>query len=233
MIKKNNAEKECEIFNIKEQGKTKTIKKCAEEPVKPSSKKEIKKYEKTLKIVFFVFFIALISTVLIIFFPEKQEQTEFQWQGIDFQKINAQGLTFYNTTLHSIENGKTTKYIIYLRKDPRKTYENIEFQGEINLKTLIAINFADSFYCDGDATIAFANFVYVHNALGARLNPDENATCNSQEKYTYIEIKKGNQTKIIQTREDCYEIIIKDCEILAGTERFMLESLKKIKQIEN
>ncbi|MCX6750206.1 MAG: hypothetical protein NTZ83_02005, partial [Candidatus Pacearchaeota archaeon] len=57
---------------------------------------------------------------------------------------------------------------------------------------------------------------------------DENASCDELGRYMYIVVQPGEETSVEKFGPNCYNINIKDCEILEGTERFITEMLVKI-----
>ncbi len=146
-----------------------------------------------------------------------------------FEKISAGGgLYFYKTTLPITFNEKEVNLDVYLRTNP-KVLEKIPFEGEkIELMELLVLNTTDEFRCNGDGAIAVGNVVSTFGYLGSRLGLDPNATCDSQGRYTFVEIDVGDETKVVQNDETCYTITIKDCEILKGTERLIQLELDEI-----
>ena len=52
--------------------------------------------------------------------------------------------------------------------------------------------------------------------------------CSSDGEYMYINLKEGEETRIEQTGTACYNILINNCEILEGTEKFMVETFANI-----
>ena len=66
--------------------------------------------------------------------------------------------------------------------------------------------------------------------VGTKVIRDENATCDSEGRYMYINLKSGDKTKIEQSGNACYDILINNCEILEGTERFMVETFAKLNE---
>jgi len=70
--------------------------------------------------------------------------------------------------------------------------------------------------------------------MGADIKDDSNAnesniTCDEQGRYNYINIKKGDETKIEKIGPACYEMTFSDCEILEVTERYMLKMFVQAK----
>jgi hypothetical protein len=92
----------------------------------------------------------------------------------------------------------------------------------------MVINMTNDFNCNGDGIIALANLVKLYSIMGASVIKDENATCDLQGSYMFLRIENGNQTKIEQFGPACYKIYVNNCEILAGTEKFMTETFSEI-----
>ena len=87
----------------------------------------------------------------------------------------------------------------------------------------------ENFDCQGDGAIAVANFVQVMKAMGTNIVKDpEYSQCDNAGRYMFIELKSGEENKIVQTGPACYDFVIKDCEVLKTTEKFLVESLKSI-----
>ena len=51
--------------------------------------------------------------------------------------------------------------------------------------------------------------------------------CDTNPSDTVILVHSGNETAVKQTESNCYEIIVKDCDILRATERFELTVLEQ------
>ena len=117
-------------------------------------------------------------------------------------------------------------YNFFLRNDPRKS--KVDFNGELEIKKLAVMNSEEEFSCDGNGIIAVANLRQLYEMVGTKIIRDENATCDSEGRYIYINLKEGEKTKIEQIGKACYDIVINNCEILEGTERFMVETFAKI-----
>ena len=45
-------------------------------------------------------------------------------------------------------------------------------------------------------------------------------------RYTIVDMQPGNETKVEQYGPSCYKIYIKNCEVLEGTEKYVVEVLK-------
>jgi len=94
------------------------------------------------------------------------------------------------------------------------------------------MNLSDEFDCDGDEVIAIANVLQVYEVLGAEIIKDENATCDAEGRYMFIDLQFGNESKIEQTGPSCYEFYINNCEILEVTEKFLANTFAKVKKLQ-
>ena len=180
---------------------------------------------------------ALIAIFLFVFVIHSIRN--FELEGVEWKVVKEKNLVFYNTAvpLYSKVGGMTGSYLVdynfYLRNDPRKLSEEIPFEGKFFLLQNVVFDTTDSFECDGDGIIAVANFVSLLERMGASVIKDENATCDTAKgKYTYIQLRDTGETAVRQFGLTCYNINIKNCEILKGTERFMLEAFKEINKAE-
>ncbi len=175
------------------------------------------------------------SAIIIVFllgFAIINSIRHFEYRGLKFNVVKEGRLVFYNVVfpIYSSVTGKhVADYNIYLRKDPRKL-EKIPFDGKMNLDTPLRKMVFESKYeknCEGDFNIAIANFVKSFGLIGIQVIKDENASCDSYGRYMYIVLQEGNETSIEQFGPACYNINIKDCEILEGTERFIVEAFSE------
>jgi hypothetical protein len=130
-----------------------------------------------------------------------------------------------------------TYYRLYLRNDPREL-ENVPINGQIRIKDKIIMS-SDDIKCE-DANIAGAglgdfwgSILGVDQVVPGTINKTladekdiEYVTCNTEEVVfldsTVLIFKEGETTEITQKSKNCYEITVKDCEVLKGTERFIL-----------
>ena len=125
-------------------------------------------------------------------------------------------------------SGNLYEYNFFLRGDPRES--NVEFNGSVLIKELVVLNSEEAFGCDGDGIISIANLRQLYEVLGAKVMKDENATCDPEGQYTYINLREGNETVIEQTGISCYDIVINNCEILAATEKLMVETFIQVNE---
>lgn len=155
---------------------------------------------------------------------------QFNYKGVRFKVIKQGELTFYNTQipLYNSSGKKYSNYNFYLRNDPRNL-ENIPFNGKLYFKKNMVINATQDFTkCDKYSVIAFANLAQLYAVMGTKVIKDLNASCDAQGRYTYLNVKTGNETKIEQVGPSCYDLIVSNCEVLNITERFMDETFIKI-----
>ncbi|MDP2628501.1 MAG: hypothetical protein Q8P15_01230 [Nanoarchaeota archaeon] len=142
-------------------------------------------------------------------------------------------LTTYQTSFPVLSEGKPAEYNIYLRNDPRKLKEEIPFEGVITLdiplkQVIVNISDEEIIDCNKDGGIAIGNLNKIFTISGMKVGKDVNATCDPQGRYMFIQIGPGNSTIVEQTGPACYTISVDNCEILKGTERFMVETFERI-----
>ena len=190
--------------------------------------KEKSKSEEDRVLKFVLLFIGVFFLVLIVSFFVMRSQNTPDYRGITFNTIQEGELTFYQASFPVLYKGKTTDYNIYLRNNPKKLDKEVPFEGEIDSIKDTVINITKEFDCEGDQVIAIANIVNLYNAIGKDIMRDDNASCDELGRYMYIVIQEGEETSIEQFGPGCYNINIKGCEILEGTERFIAEMLVKI-----
>ncbi len=191
-------------------------------------KNQIEKERKQLRNVLLGLGIFVILIVAAVFFISSIRS--FEYKNTKFDIVKEGDLILYNTKV-ALFNEKGENYMNYnffLRNDPKKS--KVDFNGELELKKLVVLNSEEEFNCDGDGIIAVANLRQLYDILGAKVIRDENATCSSNGEYMYINLKEGEETKIDQTGTSCYNIVINDCEILEGTEKFMVETFAKVNE---
>ena len=220
------SEEICEIFEVKnKKGKIKEIKTCGTLEQNKPTKEQINYENKLLKNVLIILGILIVSFIGGYFVVNSMKH--FEYKGLEFDIVEE--IAPYRTSLPVIYRGEKVPYYFYLRKDPRKL-DNVSFNGEIVLLKNMVVNTTDEIDCEGDGIIAIANLVKLYNVIGVKVIRDGNASCDSEGKYMFVQIKKGNETKIEQFGPACYEISISNCEVLEATEKFMIETFVKFKE---
>lgn len=191
-------------------------------------KKQKNRENKQIKIILSImgvsFFVLIMGFILV------NSVRHLSYNGVEFELIKEGKLIFYRTEfpIYSIMTGKqVADYNVYLRTDPRDL-RKIPFEGELKRLSNLVINSSDEFNCDGDGVIATANLIKFLEVSGTKTIKDPTATCDSEGKYTFVQIQKANKTYIKQFGPSCYYINIKDCEIIPALERYMLDNLVDI-----
>lgn len=190
-----------------------------------ANKEEVEKNNKQLKIILIIGGLIIMSIFGLALFIDSVRN--FGYNGLKFE-IQKEGEVIIYTTAFPVYSSITGKqvadYNIYLRNDPRKI-KDIPIIGEINLQEIIVINISEEFDCNKDEVIAVANMVQIFGALGNKVMKDQNATCDDEGRYTFVQIKSGNETNIEQFGPSCYYLNVNNCEILQVTERFIIEKI--------
>jgi hypothetical protein len=191
------------------------------------TKEQINYQNKLLKNILIVLGILIISFVAGYFVVNSMKY--FEYRNVGFAVVEE--IAPYRTELPVISQGKIVPYYFYLRNDPREL-DKVPFDGELVLLKNMVVNTTEELNCEGDGIIAVANLVNLYNVVGVKVIRDKNASCDSEGKYMFVQIRKGSETKIEQFGPACYELQVNDCEILEVTERFMIETFVKVKEAE-
>jgi hypothetical protein len=196
--------------------------------VKKSVEKKQEKYYNNILKVFFILF-GVIFLIIIAYYGISYTITNFTYDGISFKMVEEGGLIFYSTAVPIMFEGDNAEYNFYLRNDPRELL--VDFEGVLRFKENMVLNSTGDFKCEGDGIIAIANMVNLYKILGTEVIRDENATCDENGEYVFIQIQEGNETKIEQFGPACYNMEVNNCEILEVTERFMIETFSSINKV--
>jgi len=233
--KEKTKEENCEIFEMEKDGKEviKEVCNVFEKDEEPFLEKESKRQNKiilNILILIGIFIIALIGGYYFYY-----SSTHYTFEDVKFSPTNVGHIKLYNTILPVYdENGNyVTDFNYYLRTNP-KILSEIPFYGKLELLKLMAINMTPELdNCEGDGVIAIANLKNLMDMAGVKMVKDPNASCDMQGRFMYVDIKQGNETLVKRTGPACYDIYVKDCEVLKGTERFILETLAEIRSWRN
>lgn len=228
---KNKIKKEevCNTFNISDGKKEKTEVSCGQIEEKHASKEQIKKFSKTLGIVlaFLGFLFLLFFTIYFISVSSKT----VNFKGVEYNKLQVGEVLFYHAQIPYIKDLKgTTKYNIYLRSNPKRISKKISLDGDdISWKQLVVTNYStDGLVCEGNSIIAQANFNQIlSDGIGLTLIGNNTVSCDEENRYMYLSIEAGDETKIEKIGESCYRLEFTNCEILQVTERFLLEAISR------
>ncbi len=188
--------------------------------------------------------IGILMAGVILFMIISYSLSRFEYRGVDFEIVRfcdagPPCLVTYRTSLpvKVLDNAtaiivspeeKDTDYNFYLRNDPREL--DVDFNGALHFGKIMVLNSEDAFTCNGKGAIAAANLVQLYSVLRTKVINDKNATCDPLERYVFVVVKPGNETRIEEFEPSCYNIYINNCEILEGTERFMIETFVKVNE---
>ena len=158
-----------------------------------------------------------------------------EYEGLEFDVVKfcdaKPCLITYHTAFPVIFEGNVVPYNFYLRNNPKDLGKNVKFEGELVLYDNLVIESEKSFNCDGDGIIAMKNLVNLYDVVGINVLKDETASCPEGEEYMFVRVQEGEETSIEQVAPSCYNININNCEILEGTERFMIETFIELEKI--
>ncbi|MEK6840803.1 MAG: hypothetical protein AABX79_02515 [Nanoarchaeota archaeon] len=212
-------------------------------PSRIGREEQTKTYNKILRNMFIIIGIVVLGVV--IFVAVSNSLSRFEYGNIKFEitrfcDAGPPCLVMYRTSLPvevsgknitlSFPENKTNDYNFYLRSDPRKL--DVDFNGDLVWRKNMVLNIIqEPFICDGKGTIAVANLIQLYDVLGTRVIKDENASCDLLGRYLFVQIRPGNKTSVEQVGPGCYDIYVKDCEILEGTEKFMIETFANVNGI--
>ncbi len=238
--KVNEKEEICEVFDVKKKGgKTEEKRVCDLVEKKHASKAELAQQNKILRNILIGIGVFILIILLGVSFIKSAG--EFKYRGLDFKIVKEGKLIFYQTSFPVYYNGQIVPYNIYIRNDPRKIHD-IPFNGEIiigeNLTIFddemvrLVLNSEDEFNCEGDGIISIANLMNL-KAIGVKIVKDENASCDEQGRYIYVNIQKSENSEINEIGPVCYDLNVKDCDILKVTERFLVETLVQYNALKN
>ena len=200
-----------------------SLERCRPKDDKPMLDKDIKEHNKILRNVLIGIFVFIAFFAIGFYFMNTTRH--FNYDGITFNVIKEKEVTFYHTSFQGTYGKIMANYNIFIRTDPRKL-EEIPFEGKFYPSEMMVLNSSENFNCDGDGVIAVANLQQVMGAFGTTVISDPNATCDERGRYLYVNMQSGDKTEITSPGNKCFNININNCEVLKGTERFLLEVIK-------
>ena len=226
-VPKTKKEKITEVFEIEKGGKEKLVKATGIEEVKVTTKNQIAHQKILLRNILLTIGIFVVGFCLILLVL--YSMNNFDSGGVKYNLIKEGDLTFYHTNFPSnfVTPSRTVDYNVYLRNDPREL-KNTPFEGNLMRLEMAVLESKENFDCEGDGVIAIANFNQIMKAMGTGVIRDPEAGCDPTGRYNFFELKSGEETKVVQTGPACYDFVIKDCEILEVSERFLIEALASI-----
>ena len=194
-------------------------------------KSQIKSEKKMFAI--FLGILVLIAAVFAAYLILSRASTNFTYNGVQYTIVKKGDLTFYDTKIPIIVNGTPVQYNVFIRNDPRVLEKQVPFNGTMYIRPYIAINYTTDLYCNGDEIISLANMNLLYSAIGSQValinsTTYPNATCDPQGRYVFVNIQQANETGVQEIGPACYNIYVSNCQILQGTERFMVQTFETL-----
>ena len=223
----NEGEQICETFEVTDKSGEHEVVTCNTVPKKHAEKKEIAAHNVILRNILIVLAVVIIGFIAWMIFLDFIGTVKYE--GLPFEVVSQGDLIFYKHVV-PLYDGDThyANYNFFLRKNPYNTGK-IPFDGELNIRNFVAIN-STEFTCEGQGIIAIANLVKPFEVAGIEVVHDPNASCDEESRYMLLHIFQGEENKIVQTGEVCYDMIVKDCDILDVTEKMMIEMFVLLKE---
>ncbi|MBU2616906.1 MAG: hypothetical protein KKB79_02930 [Nanoarchaeota archaeon] len=206
-------------------------KKKDNEEVSEPKEKRVDRENRFLKNLFIFFGIVLAGFIIGSF--AFSEAVEFQYRGVNFTIVEfcdaKPCLKTYNTKLPVLDKGGRADYNFYLRNDPRKLEEQVPFNGDLQIPKSAAIDVTYNRICQGYSSIAMDNFGILMKIMNVNITAEEGLSCESGINEMQVIVQEGEETKVERIGSACYIIEIKECEVLSGMERFMIEMFVEIR----
>ncbi|MEK6819699.1 MAG: hypothetical protein AABY03_00685 [Nanoarchaeota archaeon] len=219
-------EESVEIFEVDKNGREEIIEtKNTEILNEIPSQMQVANENKTLRNIFITIVLLSASFLIGWFF---MSNNDFEYKGITFEVVKE--IAPYRTSIPVLYQGIETDYNFYLRNDPREL-EKINFDGNLNLKPFMVVNATDSLKCNGDGIISIANIANLYQIIGTQVIKDQNATCNQNGTYMFLNLVEANESRIEQYGPSCYQLSVSNCDVLKVTEKFMVETLAKVEKL--
>jgi len=216
-----------EIVEITKDGKEKTKEFHGVEKEKHASKEQIKRQKKQFGVILGV--LGAIILLCLVAFIINYKSTHFDYKGLKFKKVVQGEIIFYEVPMVTQYEGSKLTYNFYLRTNPNKL-KDVVFDGEIELKNDLILDVTtENLFCDGDWQISIGNLMNL-NVFNINVGKNENISCEEGSDYIYVNIHEGNESRIEQYGPACYNLYIADCEVLAVTEKFMVETFVKVNE---
>jgi hypothetical protein len=152
------------------------------------------------------------------------------YKGVEFEVQKEGDIFLYKTSIPTVYNGKETRYNFYLRTDPN-LLRRVKFNApNLSIKPIVVINFDENLTCNGYGSIALTNLANQYKVAETKVISDPEASCDPEGRYNYVSIIAGDETKVsvYGINNECFEVQVKDCEVLRATEKLMLENFVEI-----
>lgn len=209
-----------EIYEVEKKGEEKIVKSTGKEEVLVEKPDQRKQNNRTLKIFLIIVGAILLLLVAGYFYVDSLRYSTYD--GVPFVTVKEGEMILYKTTAPNLPDPRATNF--YFRTKISKL-KRIPFDREgFKLMKIAAINGTDSFDCfEGDEVIAEVTLQKAHEVLGMEFMKDPTAGCDKEGRYSYYNFIESDKTKIERVGENCYDIHVANCEIMAAAEKVIAE----------
>jgi len=228
MAKKNQSKKKKEvkeIFEVDKKGTEEIVEAKGIEEVPVEKKGQRKQNARTLKI-FLIVTVGLIVLLIAGYFYMSSLRYS-SYDGVPFVAIQEGDMTFYKTSI--LDSEMPTNF--YFRTKPSKL-KRIPFDREgFKLMRFASYNGTDLFDCfEGDEIIAEVTLEKVHEVLGIPLEKVTSG-CDPEARLNYYNFIPSDKTEVVRVEENCYDIHVADCQIMAAAEKIIAENFLAYKEM--
>ena len=197
--------------------------------------------EKQILIVLGIALLFLIVGFLVLF--NQTESNRVNAIGLIWEKEMYGSISFYVANVQGYSfDGQPINFKTNLRNDPRKLRKIPIEGGELNLvknkPTYISLDFESGIEKCGHLALVHLGIFSANLRLNfetAAINEEiaiENKlpyiTCENSPDNSVFILKTGDESKIQKISENCYHLIVNECEIIEVIERFEIEILSKL-----
>lgn len=192
-----------------------------------------------------------IVAVFLVSYSFFQDSKSFDYQGLTFTKEKFGDILFYKYSYSTDKPGITGSVVdskgmqqvnLLLRDDPRKNLVSVDGKIEyLRREKFVYISINSTGITCEKSTIAIANLASFLSQNGFNPEPgvpDEAeakemnltyVTCENRPNNMVILLQSGNQNSIVR-KDNCYTVTIADCDIIAPTEKFIVQSIIDAKE---
>ena len=202
------------------------------------NKREGKIERELLWIVVFIGISVIIFLIASIYF---KSLNQVEYEGLVFtKKIFGEIPVYHYSYFFRSPTGNLIQYNLYVRNDP--TTNDIPIEGKIDFRgttmyvtldtaydfdkltncpySLVSMGDLTQFLVDNQFNVQSGNMDFVEAAV----NDQEYVTCKNKPNMNVIQIRRGDETKILAD-EQCVDIIIgPDCKLLESIEKFKVHA---------
>jgi len=234
---------------VEEPSASELLEELEKEDDKDKEKPSVKKKQNKQIMWAIILMASIILIIVLVPYITTNYVNQFVYLNLDFQKTKLGELTFYSTMVPIVDSDSqiVNSYTMNFRNHP-KELEKIEFSRTHQDVDYVYFKKDEAVYislnpeietCEdtGIAMIPFAGFLrdFAKQEVASAVNDEDYAknlnlsyvTCENSPNNTVLYLKEGEETKIIKTATNCYELTYNDCEIVEIIERFELLVLEK------